>query len=578
MIHIAYNKADLRYIFLWGDNLSANTASQKKQGRASLEDYLNKIPSYMFLPSYTGIPKPEVFLNKFKKGDKIIYFCFAGLWKQIVDWCNEHDVSYQFETEPNFFKYADVKMTLPEFEEYVNSWKLSLQPRDYQIKAAWLILKYRCSMSQLATRAGKTLIAYMIFRYMLEHGSHNILMIVPNTTLVKQGVADMQEYQEFFKSETVWSKGELCESANLTIGTFQSLIKKLDRKSKRYDPKFCSKVDAICCDECYTAKCKSIKELLSQDFMKNVKLRFGFSGTVPLDNTIESFTCQSLLGPKIQDIRSSELVNEGFLAKVHVNQVYLHYDDDKDMLDKYIKFGEYLCSNTVKDKDGKEMTLPKEQQDFTMKFVKKLPFAIEQVKQLYEPEEYREYLIDLCKANGSNLLMLEQMIVHHSPQRVELMDKILEGLNKNTIIFAHHTDYLKYLHKHFEEYFPDKKVFIITGTTSVKQRTAILQALNDNNNCILCASYACCGTGLTFKNLDYGIFAQSFKSKTINLQSIGRGMLKSDGKSEFVLYDIVDCLPTGRLESQGKTKYRMYLQEKYEVNTEDASRYLLLNK
>ena len=53
-------------------------------------------------------------------------------------------------------------------------------------------------------------------------------------------------------------------------------------------------------------------------------------------------------------------------------------------------------------------------------------------------------------------------------------------------------------------------------------------------------------------------------------------MLKSDGKSEFVLYDIVDCLPTKRLESQGKTKYRMYLQEKYTVSTEEASKYLLL--
>lgn len=578
MIHIAYNKNDLRYLFLWGDNISANTPKQKKEGRASLEDYLNKIPSYMFLPSYSGIPKPEVFLNKFKKGDKVIYFCFTGLWKQITDWCEEHDVSYQFETDPNVFKYTHMPMTLEDFTEYINGWKLSLQPRDYQIKAAWLILKYQCSMSQLATRAGKTLIAYMVFRYMLEHGAHNILMIVPNTTLVKQGVADMSSYQEFFKSETVWSKGELCESSNLTIGTFQSLVKKLDRKSKRYDPKFFSKFDVVCCDECHTAKCKSIKDLLSLDFMKFVKLRFGFSGTVPVENTIESFTCQALLGPKIQDIRSSELVNEGFLANVKVNQIYLKYPDNKSLTDEYIRCGEYLCGNILKDKEGKELQLPKEQQDFTMKYAKKLPFAIEQVKNLYEPEEYRDYLVDCCKASGSNLLMLEQMIIHHSKRRVLLMDKIIEKLDKNVIVFAHHTDYLQYLKTHFEEQFKDKKVFIITGQTSVKRRSEIMKTLEENNNCILCASYACCGTGLTFKNLDYGIFAQSFKSKTINLQSIGRGMLKNDKKSTFYLYDIVDCLPTKRLESQGKAKHKMYLQEKYEVVEEDASKYLLLDK
>lgn len=570
MIHIAYNKNDLRYIFLYGDNISANTPKQKKEKRPSLEDYLNRIPLYQFLPSYTGIPKPEVFLNKFRKGDKIIYYCFSGLWRQIVEWCSEHGIVCQFESDENYLKYREMDMTLAQFTDYVNSWNLNIQPRDYQYKAAWLILKYRFSLSQLCTRSGKTLIAFLVYRYMLEHGAHNILMIVPNTTLVKQGVQDMSEYQEFFHTETIWSKGEMCESANLTIGTFQSLVKKLDRKSKHYNPKFFQKFDVICCDECHTAKCKSIKVLLSQECMKNVKLRFGFSGTIPEKNTIESFTCQSLLGPQIQDIRSSELVNDGVLAEVNVTQLYLTYNENEALMNEYIRCGEYLVGNVVKDQYGKEVLLPKEQQDFTMKYQKKLPFAVQQVKQMYDKVDYMQYLIDCCKAKGSNLLMLEQMIVHHSQKRIAVMDKLLYELDKNTIVFAHHTDYLKSLYKHFTEKFPEKNVYIITGQTSQKKRDEIIKALNDNSNCILCASYACCGTGLTFKNLYYGIFAQSFKSKTINLQSIGRGMLKSDDKSTFYLYDIVDILPTGRLAAQGKVKHKLYLNEKYTVNIKRA--------
>ena len=386
-----------------------------------MEDFLNRVPSYQFMPSYTGIPKPEVFLNKFKKDDKVIYYCFAGLWKQIVDWCAENNITCQFETDEQFFKYRKMDMPLEDFTRYVDSWGMTIKPRDYQYKAAWLILKYRISMSQLATRAGKTLIAYMVFRYMLEHGAHNILMIVPNTTLVKQGVKDMSEYKEFFSTETVWSKGEMCESSNLTIGTFQSLIRKLDRKSKHYNPKFFQKFDVICCDECHTAKCKSIKDLLSIDHMKYVDLRFGFSGTVPEEDPIESFACQALLGPKIQDIRSAELVNEGFLANVNVTQLYLDYKENAALIKEYIRCGEYLVGNPVKDKDGREMTLPKEQQDFTMKLVKKLPFAVEQIKQMYDDREYMQYLVDCCQAQGSNLLMLEQMIVHHSKKRCEYL-------------------------------------------------------------------------------------------------------------------------------------------------------------
>lgn len=575
MIHIAYNRNDLRYIFLYGDNLSANTQAQKKQGRKSLEDFLNKIPNYMFLPSYSGVPKPEVFLNKFRKGDKIIYFCYSGLWKQVVDWCRNNGIDYIFESDEAYLKYREMEMNLDQFSAWVKSLGLSIEPREYQIKAAWLILKYRFSMSQLATRSGKTLIAYMVYRYMLEHSAHNILMIVPNVSLVKQAVADMSEYKEFFKSETVWSKGELCQSSNLTVGTFQSLIKKLDKKSAKYDPKFFTKFDVVCCDECHTAKCKSIKTLLEQECMKNLKLKFGFSGTVPLENTIESFTCQALLGPKIQNISSAELVGEGFLASVSVTQVNLQYEESKVLDDLYIKCGEYLCGNTVKDKEGKEQLLPKERQEFTMKYVKKLPFAMEQIKECSSTSDYIQYIVDCCKANGSNLLMLEQMIVHHSKKRLELIKRIIENNSGNCIVFAHHTEYLKTIQEYLEKHLETKKVFIITGSTNVKKRQEILKEMEQSDNCVLCASYACCGTGLTFKNLSYGVFAQSFKSKTINLQSIGRGMLKSEKKNEFELFDIVDCLPTKRLESHGKVKYKLYKEEKYKVYTKDASEFLL---
>ena len=570
MIHLAYNPNDMRRIFCWGDNIRANTFAEKKAKRPSLEDFLNQIPAYQFMPSFTGIPKPEVFLDKFRKGDNVVYYSYAGLWKQIVDWCNEHEITYQWEKDESYFKYRDFSLSLQEFIDYVSQWGLKFDPYDYQVKAAWLILKYRRSMSQLCTRAGKTLIAYIVFRYMLENGAHNVLMIVPNTNLVKQAVKDLSEYKEFFQSETVWAEGELCESSNLTIGTFQSLVLKLDRKSKNYNPNFFKKFDVICCDECHTAKCKSIKKLLECEHMKNIKLQFGFSGTVPIAKTIESFQCQALLGPMIQDIRSHELVDAGFLAKVKVTQFELEYELNTPLLQEYIRCGEYLCSNTIKDENGKELLLPKEQQDYTIKYQKKLPFAIKQAKELLSDKEYMDYLVDMCKANGSNLLMLEQMIVHHSKRRIAVMDKLLENIHKNVVVFAHHTDYLRALKEHFEQKFPDKKVFLIVGKISTKKRSEIIDYMESHDNCILCASYACCGTGLTFKNLDYGIFAQSFKSRTINLQSVGRGMLKNDKKDTFYLYDIVDNLPTGKLAEQGRIKRKLYINEKYDVDVKPA--------
>ena len=69
MIKVVYKPQDMRYIFMQSDSVDQKELKQ-------LESYLNKIPQYMFLPSFRGIPKPEVFLNKFKTKDgRIIFWC-----------------------------------------------------------------------------------------------------------------------------------------------------------------------------------------------------------------------------------------------------------------------------------------------------------------------------------------------------------------------------------------------------------------------------------------------------------------------------------------------------------------------
>jgi superfamily II DNA or RNA helicase len=255
-----------------------------------------------------------------------------------------------------------------------------------------------------------------------------------------------------------------------------------------------------------------------------------------------------------------ELVDEGFLAKPDITQIRIKYPECDALTQACIKCAEYLCSND-KVIDGKKVQLPKDKQEFTMKYEKVLPFAISEVKKLYEPHEYKSYLIDLCKAKGSNLLMLEQMLVHRSKKRLKIIDDLLLTIDKNCIVFAHHTEYLKFLKKHFEERFPDKKVRIIEGSASVKKRQKIIDEMNKENGVILCASYGCCSTGITFKNVDYCIMAQSFKSEIINLQSIGRCMIKTENKDTFYLYDLVDVFPTKKLYTQGLAKIRTYNNE-----------------
>jgi superfamily II DNA or RNA helicase len=128
-------------------------------------------------------------------------------------------------------------------------------------------------------------------------------------------------------------------------------------------------------------------------------------------------------------------------------------------------------------------------------------------------------------------------------------------------------EYIKFLEAHYKRICPDKQVYKITGATTLKKRQQTVDKMLESDNCILIGSFAVVGTGITFRNVDYGIFAQSFKADTITRQSLGRLMLRTAEKSEFYLYDIIDEFPTKKLHNQALEKIRIYKSEghRYEV-------------
>lgn len=556
MIQVLRNPADRRYIFLTYDPESPTEIEQMH----ALEKHMNKIPQYMLLPTFNGVPEASVFLDKFQGQSGWIYYCSAGLWVEVHNFFAKKGWSLKEDVFDNDFKYTPFNLTKAQFKELVASWNLNLTPYDYQINAAWLILKYNMSLSELATRAGKTLILYMVARAAKEVlGAHKILMIVPSIHLVKQGVKDLEDYKEYFNAEQIWYKGEEVQLADLTIGTFQSLVRRADPRYKTYNPSFFDGYDIVCVDEAHKAPCKSIKTILALEALKDVKIRFGFTGTLPKPNTIEWLACQAILGPKIQEIDSRTLIEDGFLADPIIKQFRIKYEP-ATLQDIMIKASEYLLSIYEKEKGKDKVLLPAEEREFTMVHKKRLPTAIQEAKGLFEPTEYIKHLMSLLKSS-SRTLNMEQLCTMFSAPRVELMDRLIGNLRKNVIVFAHNTEYINYLEAHFKKVFPDRKVYKIIGATNLKKRQAVIDKMLESDNCIVVGSFGVVGTGLTFKNVDYGIFAQSFKADTITRQSLGRLMLRTPDKSEFYLYDIIDEFPTKKLHNQGLEKIKIYRSE-----------------
>ena len=582
MIHFVFSNQDNRYLFLKFDN------KEDEKWLKKLKDHINLVDPMCYLPTYNGIPFTQDFIWEYIQptGNKI-YYCSIGLWKVIYDFFKINNIEFDGLLENQHYFKRNLKHTFEEFKQIVDSWGLDRTPRPYQYESAYKILQWYSSTSELVTRAGKTLIAYIIFRYAMEYlGVKKILMIVPATDLVKQGYNDFNEYCEFFKTECIWSGGKIVESSNLTIGTFQSLFKfiepsKKGKINKKYNPHFYDDFDCVFVDETHRATANQIKTIISQPFMKKVKIKFGLTGTLPAKDTIDWFCVNSLLGAKIQTIKAKDLMDAGYISNIEINQVRLWYNDEYKQRDVYVNCAEYAISEYVTEKNskGKNVKILLKDPVHQLQYVKKMPYIVEEVKSnLYEKYinnpnkaklEYIKYLRKHISLDVStNALVVERMMTHFFDERIDyLLYTILPKCNGNTLILGHHTQYLQDLYNIIKEKFPNNHVDIITGSVNPKKRDQIKQTLKENNDCILVGSYGCMSTGITLNNLCYGVLFESFKSMVINMQSIGRGLGLKDSTDKYILYDIIDCfspvITSKKIYLQGLAKIKMYEQECY---------------
>ena len=88
----------------------------------------------------------------------------------------------------------------------------------------------------------------------------------------------------------------------------------------------------------------------------------------------------------------------------------------------------------------------------------------------------------------------------------------------------------------------DRKVFFVYGGTDTKTREEIRSITENEKNAIIVASYGTFSTGINIRNLHNIVFASPSKSRIRVLQSIGRGLRKSENKNSIELFDLSDDL------------------------------------
>ena len=126
-------------------------------------------------------------------------------------------------------------------------------------------------------------------------------------------------------------------------------------------------------------------------------------------------------------------------------------------------------------------------------------------------------------------------------ERNKFITNLVSSLKGNTLVL------FQYVEKHGEVLYPMldgrvKDLHYVYGGTDTEDRETVRELVEKSNDSVILASYGTFSTGINIKRIDNVVFASPSKSKIRNLQSIGRGLRKTDGKDSMRLFDISDDL------------------------------------
>ena len=432
-----------------------------------------------------------------------------GLWNELSTVCKNFDIKLKIE---GIQKVIDYEFDENDFRSWVDTFfsdHPKIKPRDYQVDACIPILKYRRSISEIATSAGKTLIIFMIFGYLYDRKkAGKFLMVVPNTNLIIQTNEDWEEYNngklkyilQMMHGGTDKSK----KDSDVIIGTYQTLVKR--------EAEWFSDIRTICVDEAHHTQASSIKKIISN--CSYTKYAFGLSGTMLQNGSTEAITVQAYLGPLVNNISASFLQANNYATKIFIKSVKLDYLDH----------------------DAREKL-----------------------------EELRSRKSEI---EGSKLLEIEKRLVVENRPRFLFVCNFISKTTKNSLVlFQNIKDgYGRRIHDHLRECTQDKTIFYVDGSTPINLRDDYINRMEEGEDKILVASYGTFSTGISINNIHNVFFVESYKSEKIVRQSIGRGMRLMEGKERVNIIDFVDDFSLSKgnknyLLKHGEERIKIYKQQ-----------------
>ena len=256
------------------------------------------VPGAKFMPAVRN----KYWDGKIRLLNTLTGVTYTGLVKEISEFCASRNYDVEIGPELTPTAVGDVPPV-----------STTIEPRDYQLQAYHDAINADRGIFLSPTASGKSLIIYMITCYYPDKK----LIIVPTVSLVLQLKKDFEEYAGHgLKIHCITAGVDKQTDDQVVISTWQSIYK----MPKQWFQQF----GCVIGDEVHLFKAASLKSIMEK--LIDCRYRFGFTGT--LDGSLTNrITLEGLFGPVKQVTTTSELMEQGHVAKLKIKCVILQYDD-----------------------------------------------------------------------------------------------------------------------------------------------------------------------------------------------------------------------------------------------------------
>ena len=290
------------------------------------------VPGYKFMPAFRN----KVWDGKIRLFNTQNHNIYYGLIPYLEKFCAEREYEIQYDSSIDLAE----EFSEAEADAFISKLNLPHEVRDYQKKAFIYAIRNHRGLLLSPTASGKSLIIYLIVRYLRAR----TLIIVPTISLVAQMYKDFKDYG--FDSDTfchtITAGADKNTKKPITISTWQSIYK----MPKEWFDQF----DLVIGDEAHLFKAQSLTKIMSN--LTDCGYRFGLTGT--LDGTqTHRLVLEGLFGRVKNVTTTKELIETGKLAQFRIKALILKHEDEQcanHKKDKYQDEIDYLVSYPPRNK------------------------------------------------------------------------------------------------------------------------------------------------------------------------------------------------------------------------------------